>query len=466
MELIRMVTQRVKLLASSLYDTETRAMQLRSSMISETSIILNNAKTIASSTQRSPSPACSDSISHGDKRYPCPPYIASAYKWLRHNIHKPYPTVEEIQSICANSDTSEKRIRHWFISARRRMGWSKIAKEHFHSDREDMADAAYRALVEPDPKRPIEAKLMFEFVKMEVVAEGMYSSAFKPSQFAGSLGTTVVGMSTEHKACLEEMRQQAIQEENIRRGVEHKMKRQRVTKRNGSQRKLVSLYPSPERSSCSSPEPTLAFSETEEDDMAISISGPSTGPKRCRSPSSDTLFSHADKRPGYVICPADPHILTEAVFHRSATATSPTDPSMSLPSPSASADNILVDSASWDVLPINPKPPTPSHTRKRRLSDADAQGPPKRPRSLAVGPRLHAASDPLPMANTAVQNWNMSNFEFNFELPSTVTSQPWDPSVPIDVEFFNWTNDHTFSRDFFSPNTSCKSTMIVLLIHC
>jgi hypothetical protein len=296
------VAARIGILADNVLDFHSRSDTLSASLQTDLDTIF------AQVDQRHPSgnsrsSTSADVLALADKRYPCPPYIASAYKWLRHNIHKPYPTVEEIKSICANSDTSEKRIRNWFISARRRMGWSKIAKEHFHSDREDTADAAYRALVEPDPKRPIEAKLMFEFVKMEVAAEGMYSSAFKPSQFAGSLGTTVVGMSMEHKARIEEMRQQAIEEENIRKAVEHQMKRQRVTKRNGSQRTLVSLYPSPERSSCSSPEPTLVLSETEEDETAISLPGAAAGHKRCRSLSFDTLDSHADKRHKCVTCP-------------------------------------------------------------------------------------------------------------------------------------------------------------------
>jgi hypothetical protein len=59
-----------------------------------------------------------------------------------------------------------------------------------------------------------------------------------------------------------------------------------------------------------------------------------------------------------------------------------------------------------------------------------------------------------------LQNWNMSNFDF--EPPSTVTSQPLDPSVPINVEFFNWTNDLTFANDSFSSTTSCKSRVIEL----
>ncbi|KIM88656.1 hypothetical protein PILCRDRAFT_813627 [Piloderma croceum F 1598] len=445
--LAKSVSKVVGIVAETFHDLQNCADEITVSFVRDISFILDDhaAKDVLPTH-----PSQHSAFFLHDKRHPCPPYVASAYKWLRHNIHKPYPTVEEIKSICANSDTNEKRIRNWFITARRRMGWSKIAKEHFHSDREDTADAAYRALVEPDPKRPIEAKLMFEFVKMEVAAEGMYSSAFKPSQLAGSLGTTVVGMSMEHKARIEEMRQQAIEEENIQKAVEHQMKRQRMTKRNGFQRKSVSLYPSPERSSCSSPEPTLVLSETEEDETVISPPGTADGRKRHRSLSSDTLDSHVDKR------------------HKSVTATSSVDSLTSLPSPSASAEGHHLDyCASSNMSPIDPKPSTPSHiSRKRRLSNADVQGPPKRPRGLTVRPRLHTVSDPLPISSTVVQalevqNWNMPNFEFNFELPNTVISQPLDPSVPIDVEFFNWTNDFACANDSFSPNHSSLSAQQV-----
>jgi hypothetical protein len=76
-------------------------------------------------------------------------------------------------------------------------------------------------------------------------------------------------------------------------------------------------------------------------------------------------------------------------------------------------------------------------------------------------------SDPLPLSSAMVdaldyRTWNMSDIEFNFELPSTVISQPLDPLVPIDVEFFNWGNDLTFANDSFGPTTNCKSAMIEL----
>jgi hypothetical protein len=72
------------------------------------------------------------------------------------------------------------------------------------------------------------------------------------------------------------------------------------------------------------------------------------------------------------------------------------------------------------------------------------------------------------MSSTVVQaleyqKWNMTDFEFNFELPNTATSQPLDPSIPIDVEFFNnWTNDIALANLSSSPTTICKSAMIGL----
>jgi hypothetical protein len=469
------VSRTMSLLCNSMLDLDQTAKTLSLRLAADTDRILGLSLPSGddSRSHKQGSTSSSQSSSSYHSQYPCPTYIASAYKWLRHNLHKPYPTVEEIKSICANSNTSEKRIRNWFISARQRMGWTRIAKEHFHSDREDTADAAYRALVETDPKRPIDAKLMFEFVKMELAAEKMYSTAFQPSQFAGGLGTTIVGMSAEHKARIVQMRQQAIEEENLREEIEYKMKRQRILQRRSSQRRSVSLYPSPDRSSESSPAPTLVLSETEEDETDVSLLNTAAGCERGRSSSSsDQLDSHVDKRLRFVVCPYRCTFnLVLTAFHRSATTMSLPNPSTSLPSPPAIAEkNVLDYWASPEASLTDPKPlstcPLPTSCRKRRLSDADAQEPLKRPRGLAVGSRLQAASDPLPMTSTVVQapefqNWNMTNFDFNFDLPSIATSQPLDPSIPIDVEFFNnWTNDVALATILPSSTTICKLIVI------
>jgi hypothetical protein len=75
-----------------------------------------------------------------------------------------------------------------------------------------------------------------------------------------------------------------------------------------------------------------------------------------------------------------------------------------------------------------------STSRKRRLSDAEAQGAPKRPRNLPVGPRLYAVSDPLPMSSTLVEasafdDWFKVN---NFDLPCPATAEK-----QLEVELFD-----------------------------
>ena len=83
---------------------------------------------------------------------------------------------------------------------------------------------------------------------------------------------------------------------------------------------------------------------------------------------------------------------------------------------------------------------TPALNRKRRLSDADAdaQGAPKRPRNLPVGPRLHAVSDPLPMSGafvgaSAFDSWYNEHFDF----PCTASIDELDSTIPVEVELCN-----------------------------
>src|SRR6267154_3600149 len=64
-----------------------------------------------------------------------------------------------------------------------------------------------------------------------------------------------------------------------------------------------------------------------------------------------------------------------------------------LPSPPSSTDGLDLND---EIEIIAPPRPSAGSSRKRRLSDADADGPPKRPRGVLAGPRVHAVSDPLP----------------------------------------------------------------------
>ncbi|KAF7981104.1 hypothetical protein HWV62_34815 [Athelia sp. TMB] len=365
--------------------------------------------------------------------HPCPPYIASAYKWLRHHIHKPYPTLDEIHSISVTSNTSEKRIRNWFTTARQRMGWTKIAKQYFHGDREDTTNAATRALVQPDPTRPVDQGLMMEFVRMSVATEDMYSDVFKPTSFAGDLGTNVMAMSSEHQTLLEQMRQQVIQDVRVQKEVDAQMKKQRAASRSKSMRRSVSAYPSPERS----PEPSLLLTDTEDD---ISES-PAAGRKRTRSPSSSSSIEF--------------EVQTNKRVRRDRSI----DPAATLPSPMPSGDECLPELSLSRVSSIESlSPSTPPASKKRRLSDSQCENPYKRARGpgfVGSGPRLQAVSAPLPSTSAPTHMFDLPDFaHFDFEMPPAVTSQPPDASEGMDVHIFTdwpWGPNASAAQQLPSP---------------
>ena len=236
-----------------------------------------------------------NSSDNNTPRPPCPPYIASAYKWLKGNLCKPYPSHTDIHRISSESKISEKRIRNWFVSARQWIGWTKILKDHFHSDKTDASEAANYVFNQTHINTPIDQSIVRKFVKMHLAAEGMYSAMFQPTQFVGSLGATVVAISPEHKALLEQMREEAIEEENVQREMDH-LKVQKAAPRRRSQRRSISVYPSPEQS----PEPTSFLSDVEDTETEFSMPTPAVGRKRRRSSSPDEPDKR-NKRAKYVI---------------------------------------------------------------------------------------------------------------------------------------------------------------------
>jgi hypothetical protein len=93
-----------------------------------------------------------------------------------------------------------------------------------------------------------------------------------------------------------------------------------------------------------------------------------------------------------------------------------------------------------DILPKSTSSTTALIGRKRRLSDADPEALPKRPRGLAVGPRLQAVSDPLPSTSPSESFRFDSWFQSYFNIPDRVTTEALDPSAPVEVELFtDWT---------------------------
>ena len=328
-------------------------------------------------------------------------------------------------------------------------------KDHFHSDKTDASEAANYVFNQAHTSTPVDQSIIRKFVKMQLAAEGMYAATFQPTQFVGSLGATV---SPEHKAMLEQMREEVIEEENVQREM-NRLKVQKATPRRRSQRRSVSLYPSPEHS----PEPTSSLSNIEDSKAELSIPTPAAGRKRRRY-SSPNEPDKRNKRAKYVTLFRTLSIHTYALYCRGVITLTTIDPSKSLPSPALSREGSTDStfnywaSSSEDLSEALQPSNTPSqqhnNLRKRRLSDANAHPPlPKRPRGFAIGPRFHTVSDPLPPPSNCLQTQTgPSDSEiFNslydpsiFEVPGPVTSHMLDSNEPLDISFFNnWTTSES-----------------------
>ena len=342
-------------------------------------------------------------------------------------------------------------------------------KDHFFSDKTDASEAANYVFNQTRISIPIDQSIIRKFVKMQLATEGMYAATFQPTQLVGSLGVTVMAMSPEHKAMLEQMREEAIEEENVQREMNH-LRVQKAAPKRPSQRRSISVYPSPEQS----PEPTSSLSDVEDTEAEFSIPTPSAGRKRRRSSPDEP--GKGNKRAKYVTLSRTLSIHTYTLYFRSGTVLTTVDPTESLPSPALSREGSTDSTFNYwasssedlsETLQSSNTPPQQLNSRKRCLSDADADpAPPKRPRGFAVGPRFHTVSDPLPPPSNCLQTQTRpSDSEIFdslydpsiFEMPGPVTSHTLDSNEPLDISFFNWTSGESTDYQFLSLSNRIAS---------
>jgi hypothetical protein len=366
-----------------------------------------------------------------------PPFIEPAYKWLLANMHNPYPSSDTKTNIASSSGCAMSSVAAWFISARRRIGWTAICRKHFNNCRADTVDAASRALVKEDPTRILAPAIFHDFQQMKAATQDLYASTFTKSALAGDLDAVVKDMTEEDRLRLEREKKEHAQEEKKRREEEREMRRiQRALDRQAQKTHVVlASYPSPSHSRTPSPVPTLEQSWTdesgdEEDDFIPPVLA---GRKRRASVTSESTDSRQ------ISCADRP---MKRLRFRAKAATPFTDAS-ALPSPPLSSNGL--DGS--DAVEISAPQPCPGPSQKRRLSDADAHTMPKRPRGLIAGPRVHAVSDPLPRASVSLESniWFQTNF---FEIPGPVENVGFDQFAPVDIEVFD---GYTF------PNTQINS---------
>ncbi|KAG8219503.1 putative homeodomain protein [Butyriboletus roseoflavus] len=356
------------------------------------------------------------------------PFLTSAYQWLLNNLHNPYPTAEVKTRMAAASSCQVSSVNSWFLNARRRIGWTTLCRERFSNCRADMIDAAYRALVEEDPQRPLPPELIHSFVAMKVAAEGLYSSIFTRSAFAGDLDGIVLDMTEEDREHIEVGKCPQVEQAKLTKVRDNQTRRGSHRNNKENLQTIRDSYPSPDQSIAASPVPALVDSTTDESEEEEDVVPPIVaGSKRRRSTiESVNQPSYSVRRP---------------IKRLRASTTSRTH----IPSPPSSTDGVDAPShdGSPELSPVHsPQPETNNllPSRKRRLSDTDVNGIPKRPRGSLAAPRLHIASDPLPyptMENEySIDDWFNTNFDALFAIPPPVDATEPDFSASWEVELF------------------------------
>ena len=99
--------------------------------------------------------------------------------------------------------------------------------------------------------------------------------------------------------------------------------------------------------------------------------------------------------------------------------------------------------------PSNPANPAPSGKRKRRLSDAGYDGPPKRPHNALAVPRLQTVSDPFPLANPIISELYKTTFgqTISDSIPAPVSVESLD-NTQVEVDLYNYDTSPDIMQSF------------------
>ncbi|KAH7881688.1 C-terminal domain of homeodomain 1-domain-containing protein [Phlebopus sp. FC_14] len=424
------VASNVSVLAGCFADIEREDQTLKSRWRQDLSAIFEDL-TLSDSSPHLSGGGTSTPASPTTHSSPGPTFICAAYQWLLENLHNPYPSPQVKASIAMESGCSVSTVSAWFVNVRRRMGWTTICRDYFHNCRADGTAAAYHALVKEDPDQKLAPEVTHAFMVMKVTAEGLYSSSFSKSALACDLDVLVKDMTANDRLRQEQEKERTPRDKlGVMEGKELNNQQRAFGSMVRTTSDAAKDYLSPEVSRSPSPLPVLEHSTTDESEDDREMSPPRVaGRKRCAT----SALSDLDNSDGFSKRPR---------FSETAFTSSCLPLFRKLPSPPETTFGTtdLSDNgpSGWSFAPICANAPP---TRKRRLSDANTQGLPKRPRTSAIGPRVHAVSDPLPMRSITgedgVDDWFNDNFARFFDIPPPVDRTEPDQSALWEIELFN-----------------------------
>ena len=353
------------------------------------------------------------------------PYIRSAYTWLLSNLHNPYPSKEKKATIAEESGSSPKDIDNWFINARRRIGWNKLRSKHFQNKRSLIVDAATRFFKEvPHALHPhtthtsgIDPNVNYdsEFKSIEHCTRALYPEKLFETPLATKLNEPGRDSIPEGKDCAQ------VECSEVLGGAEELQR--------------LYAYPTPEHSPERSPELSVAS-------LPIQDITPASNRKR-RNSDRDSPDDEPSKRCRYIFQFYHYEFMIDSLLFRLDSYQFP-----------MTQDQTAHQKNDCIIIPTPPIPAAPSGKRKRRLSDAGYDGPPKRPHNALAVPRLQTVSDPFPLANSVISELLKTTFDQTVSdvIPSPVSVESLD-DTQVDINFYNYNTPPDNIQSFFPPDS-------------
>nr|AAZ14947.1 homeodomain mating-type protein [Coprinellus disseminatus] len=133
---------------------------------------------------------------------PLPKYLEPALRWLKQNIHNPYPSQAVRNAIAHQTQSALKDIDAWFIDIRKRIGWSCLRYKRFRNRKADIVDAASRFFTNSDPHRPLEGIIESEFASIASTVDQLYTEKCAGSALAYCLDEAVKDLTPDLRVSL------------------------------------------------------------------------------------------------------------------------------------------------------------------------------------------------------------------------------------------------------------------------
>nr|AGS09258.1 b1 homeodomain mating type protein [Heterobasidion annosum] len=425
----------VSTLTGSFLRLTSTAQDIHQSLMKKLDTTLDDPKMSIVTSPRSPSPT---------------PFPIEAYEWLLQNLHNPYPSGDVKAGLAAATGHTIEFIASWLHNAREEIGWTTLACHHFKSSRSALTDAAYRALCQSDPRRPLPPHIARAFLVVKRNLERLHDNKLTRKVGSHDAPTLVDGNP--------KIMFGSVVREELDRELD-------LTERNKSKIKSQRDVEPVSVPTASSPSRVLQLPQwnesEEEDEEDLTPPPPIAGIKR-RADNDSDLGQTSDREcrtskrhkssssPDFQSSPLAMHAKTPTHFQLSLPQP---DTSTLIPCTYQGSNCIPLSAPSYPPLGSQTHQ-IPATSRKRRLSDASCDAPPKRPRHIRSGPRMQAVSDPLPHGVNAATHDDVLLESWCH----TITNPAFEPSIN---DLLNDPSPATTALNTPWMNTSCSELPVL-----